>query len=89
MVQGRPRYDQKIVDYLVKEKFDYFDMNEIHLQDFKKNNPGLSLEEYMKRYCVVINGRINHYSAVGNHFFAYAIKNKIVEWLVPKPVNYQ
>jgi hypothetical protein len=75
------RYDQEVVDYLVKEKFDYFDMNEVHLRDYKKYN--LSFDEYMKEYF------IGHYSPAGNHFFAFSIKDKIVNWLDPKPITYQ
>ena len=37
----------------------------------------------MKRYF------IGHYTPSGNHFFAYAIKDKIVDWLDPKPITYQ
>jgi hypothetical protein len=75
------RYDQPIVDFLVREKFNYFDMNEVHLRDLKKYN--LSYNEYMKEYF------IGHYSPRGNHFFAYSIKDKIVQWLEPKPITYQ
>ena len=32
---------------------------------------------------------IGHYSPAGNHFFAYAIKDTVVEWLDPKPLTYQ
>jgi len=32
---------------------------------------------------------IGHYSPQGNHFFAYSIKDKVVEWLDPKPIPYQ
>ena len=38
--------------------------------------------DYLKRYF------IGHYSPVGNHFFAYLIKDRIVEWLDPKPITY-
>ena len=75
------RYDQQIVDYLTKEKFDFFDMNDVHLRDFK--NYRLSFDDYMKLYF------IGHYNPRGNHFFAYSIKDKVVEWLDPKPITYQ
>ena len=75
------RYDQQIVDYLTKEKFDFFDMNDVHLRDFQ--NYKLSFADYMKLYF------IGHYNPRGNHFFAYSIKNKVVEWLNPKPITYQ
>lgn len=78
------RDDQEILDYLVKEKFNYFDMIEVHRGDFRKSN--LSYREYMKQY--LVDG-IGHYSPQGNHFFAYSIKDKVVEWLDPKPIPYQ
>ena len=74
------RYDQEIVDYLILEKFTYFDMNEVQLRDFKKFN--LPWEDYMKHYFV------GHYNPAGNHLFAYSITDKVVDWLDPKPVSY-
>lgn len=75
------RYDQPIVDYLVRERFDHFDMNEVHLRDFQKYN--LSYDEYMKQYF------IGHYNPRGNHFFAYSIKDTLVQWIDPKPIPYR
>lgn len=77
----RERYDQEIVDYLRENQFNYFDMNVVHLKDYEAFN--LSPGDYMKRYF------IGHYSPTGNHFFAYAIKDRVVEWLDPKPVPYR
>lgn len=79
--RGQQRFDQPVVDYLVREKFDYFDMNEVQLRDFQ--NQKLPYEEYMKQYF------IGHYNPRGNHFFAYAIKDCVVEWLDPKPIPYR
>ena len=56
-------------------------MNDVHLRDFQ--NYKLSFADYMKLYF------IGHYNPRGNHFFAYSIKNKVVEWLNPKPITYQ
>jgi hypothetical protein len=75
------RYDQEIVDYLTKEKYNYFDMNEVHLRDFKKYS--IPFDEYRKLYF------IGHYNPRGNHFFAYSIKDTVVAWLDPKPVTYR
>jgi hypothetical protein len=79
--QGGKRFDQPVVDYLIREKFNHFDMNEVQLRDFQ--NQRLPYQEYMKQYF------IGHYNPRGNHFFAYAIKNKVVQWLDPKPITYQ
>lgn len=81
MARGESRFDQEIIDFIKENGFNFFDMNEIHLEDFKKFN--LTLEEYMNRYF------IGHYNPSGNHFFAYSIKNTIVDWLDPKPISYQ
>jgi len=81
MRRSGTRYDQEIVDYLAREKFDYFDMNAVHLRDFKKFN--LPYEDYLKQYF------IGHYSPRGNHFFAYSIKDTVIRWLDPKPVTYR
>ena len=81
LLEGQPRYDQPIVDFLAKENFRVFDMNVVHQQDFKSFN--LSHQDYMNRYY------IGHYSPAGNHFFAFAIKDQFVDWLDPKPLPYR
>src|SRR5215831_6551941 len=50
LVEGRPRYDQKIVDFLVEQRFRYFDMNVVHVQDFKNFN--IPFDQYLKRYFI-------------------------------------
>ncbi len=81
LIETGSRYDQEIVDFLTENRYLFFDMNVVHARDFK--DVGGSLEDYRKRYF------IGHYSPSGNHFFAFAIKRKIVEWLDPKPITYQ
>jgi hypothetical protein len=81
MRQRGTRYDQEIVDYLVAEKFDYFDMNDVHLRDYQRYKVPFS--DYMQQYFT------GHYNPRGNHFFAYSIKGKVVEWLDPKPITYR
>jgi len=81
LLEDGSRYDTEIVDYLQQNKFNYFDMNLIHLEDYKAFN--LSVDDYYKRYF------IGHYNPAGNHFFAYSIKQKVVDWLDPKPITYK
>ncbi len=81
LVNGEPRYDQEVIDFIKTNSYRYFDMNEVHVEDFKNFN--LSLDKYMDRY---FNG---HYNPTGNHFFAHSIKNTLVDWLNPKPITYQ
>lgn len=78
------RDDQELVDYLVKEEVPLVDMNEVFLRGFKTS--GLNASEYMSPY--LVNGK-GHFNPMGNHFIAYAIKDKLVELLDPKPLPYQ
>ena len=81
LLAGGTRYDQEIVDFLKQEDVNHIDFNLMHVEDFKSFN--LSVNDYFKRYF------IGHYSPAGNHFFAYSIKDRIVEWLDPKPAPYE
>ena len=81
LIEIGTRYDQEIVDFLRDSKTRNFDMNLVHVHDYKTSNQ--SFPDYRKRYF------IGHYNPAGNHFFAYSIKNKLVDWLDPKPITYQ
>jgi hypothetical protein len=43
----------------------------------------MSIEDYLRRYY------IGHYNPRGNYFQAFAIKDKLVEMLEPKPISYR
>ncbi len=81
LLRGEPRWDQSIADYLQERELRHFDMTAAHLADYKAFN--LSVDDYMKRYY------IGHYNPSGNHLFAFSIKDKLVEWLDPKPITYR
>ena len=80
-IQTNERYDQPIPDFLEERGMRYFDMSQVHAKDFKCFN--LSLDDYLNRYF------IGHYNPAGNHFFAYSIKDSVVDWLDPKPITYR
>jgi hypothetical protein len=81
LLNSGSRYDQEIVDFLKNNGFNFFDMNLVHVEDFKSFN--LSVDQYFRRYF------IGHYNPAGNHFFAFSICPGIVSWLDPKPVIYK
>ena len=81
LLEGGSRYDQEIVDFLEENDFTVFDMNLVHCEDFKAFN--FSVGDYFKRYF------IGHYNPAGNHLFAYALKDRVVKWLDPKPLPYR
>ena len=74
------RYDQPLVDFFGSSGLDWFDMTPVHVADYAAFRCGI--DAYLERYF------IGHYSPAGNHFFAFAIKDRIVEWLDPKPITY-
>lgn len=80
------RDNQDVVDYLQNEHFDYFDMDEALVDDYRRANTTLTYSEYVKRYFV--NGH-GHFNPLGNHFFAYSMKDKVIQWLDPKPKTYE
>lgn len=78
------RCDQEILDHLVENSFALFDMNAVHQREHEE--VGGEYSEYMSRYMV---GGAGHYNPRGNHLFAYAIKDSLLELLNPKPISYQ
>ncbi|UCD30470.1 MAG: SGNH/GDSL hydrolase family protein [Planctomycetota bacterium] len=78
---GKPRQDRQFIDELNNTRIRYVDILPKHVEDFKKFN--LTPKQYGRHYY------IGHYKPSGNHFFAFAIKNEIVDWLNPKPPAYQ
>jgi hypothetical protein len=81
LLRGERRYDQEIADHVAHSGLPYFDMNCAHLKDYAAFD--LSVEDYMARYY------IGHYNPLGNHLFAFSIKDALVEWLDPKPITYR
>ena len=82
------RFDQELVDFLQRKGLPYIDTMEAHVTDYIKYNPNvdeskMTIEEYLKRYYV------GHYNPLGNFFQAFAIKDKLVEMLEPKPIPYR
>lgn len=72
-LDGKPRWDQRFLDFLGREKINYIDMRDLFLKD-----PNIDLKTYYQ----------GHHSPAGNFFTAWAIKDEIVKWLEPKPLPY-
>jgi len=79
--QGLPRPDKVFVDFLKEKNVLFVDTLAGHVQDFKVFR--LSPKEYVDRYY------IGHYNPLGNQFFAFVIKDAVVNWLEPKPIAYR
>ena len=80
LLAGHERYDAELVQFLQDKGYHYFDMNLVHVADFEQFN--LDVDGYYDRYF------IGHYNPTGNHFFAYKIKDAVIQMLDPKPFPY-
>jgi hypothetical protein len=79
--EGLPRPDPSLVGFLRDSGIPFVDALAKHVEDFRSFR--LTPQEYISRYF------IGHYKPVGNHFFAFAVKDAIAGWLDPKPVAYR
>ncbi len=79
-LNGVPRFDQILLDYLRMHDLPIVDLLARHAAD--AGDFALDPEAYCARY---FNG---HYGPTGNHFLAFAMKDDLVGWLDPKPVTY-
>ena len=79
-VREGTRFDRPFVEFLEERKLPYVDLMQAHLKEFATFKVGI--DDYLKRYY------IGHYNPQGNFFAAFAIKNKLVGMLDPKPSAY-
>jgi len=77
---NRPRFDQTFLDWLAKRDTLVIDLRDAFQQDFARSS--LDVDAYLAPF---YNG---HHTPRGNFFFAWAIKERIVAWLDPKPLPY-
>jgi len=77
---GEKRFDQSFVDFLEARKLPYVDLLEAHAADYAQFKSGV--KDYVFRYY------IGHYNPQGNVFCAFALRNKLVSMLDPKPAAY-
>lgn len=63
--------------------FECFDMNVVSQREYEKarSSGGAHMDQYQ------MDG-VGHYNPRGNHFFGYAIKDKLGDLLDPKPLPY-
>ncbi|MHC4394380.1 MAG: SGNH/GDSL hydrolase family protein [Planctomycetota bacterium] len=80
-LQGKPRFDQSFVNWLKHKPYPVIDMRDAFSNDYKRYKAGA--DSYLEPY---YNG---HHSPAGNFFTAWAIKDRLVEWLDPPPLPYR
>jgi hypothetical protein len=74
------RWDKVFIDYLTEKNLPYVDLYEAHMKERSLWN--MELSDYLARYF------IGHYNPSGNFFFAWQLRNSLLEMLDPKPLPY-
>jgi len=89
IIEKNERFDGEFLTYLKKNDIPFVDCLAKAAEDFKAFN--LPLDDYLLRYYVGRAGAqvFGHYNPQGNFWFAFAIKQALVNWLDPKPPAYQ
>ncbi len=72
---------ERVIQYLQEEGMLYRDGLDLHAEDYANFN--LSPEAYTDRF---YNG---HYRPAGNHFFAFGLREQVVNWMQPRPLAYR
>ncbi len=80
-LRGMPRFDQNFINWLKNKPYPVIDMRDFFCADYKRFKADTNT--YLKRYY------IGHHNPAGNFFTAWAIKNRVVEWLEPSPAPYR
>jgi hypothetical protein len=74
------RFDQSFVNFFNQRQLPCVDLLKAHIDDYAKFAPGV--DAYLKQYF------IGHYNPLGNHFCAFALKDKLLGTLKPTPPAY-
>jgi len=79
-LSGQSRFDQNFVDWLKNKPYPVIDMLDVFADDYRKYK--VDIDRYLEPF---YNG---HHTPRGNFFTAWAIKDKVIQWLNPKPLLY-
>ena len=87
-IQKTERFDQELLDYLNSTGITYVDSLAKAGQDYKQYN--LDVDAFLDRFYVSRAGAqvFGHWNPYGNFWFAFCIKDQLVNWLNPKPPAY-
>ncbi len=78
---GRPNFDQSFLDWLRTRDYPVIDVRDAFREEFRLFKA--DVKTYLDRYY------IGHHTPAGNFFTAWAIKDRVCEWLDPRPLPYR
>lgn len=87
-IEKGERWDDEFLEYLKNNDITYVDFLHKAGEEYKEFN--ISVEKFIDRFYIERAGAqvFGHYNPYGNFWFAYGLKNELVEWLDPKPLAY-
>ena len=77
---GHSPFDHSFLKWLEARETPVVDMRDAFVEDYSHSNA--PIDTYLNRYY------IGHHTPAGNFFFAWAIRNRICDWLDPSPIPY-
>ena len=80
-LEGEPLFDQTFLDWLATKDVPVIDLRDAFREEYATYRG--DVQAFLEPYY------IGHHTPRGNFFFAWAIKDRIVEWLDPKPLPYR
>ena len=80
-LEGKPLFDQTFLDWLGRVDYPVIDLRDAFRAEYALFKA--DIKTYLDRYY------IGHHTPAGNFFFAWAIKDRICEWLDPAPLPYR
>ncbi len=88
-IQTQQRFDQELVDYLDADNIPHVDSLVESAREYKLFN--IDIDDFLERFYIGRAGAqvFGHYSPQGNFWFALAIRQRILDWLNPKPPAYR
>jgi len=88
-IEKGTRLDTELVKFLQESGMPYVDTLKKSAEEYKAYK--ISVNEFLERLYIARAGAqvFGHYNPYGNFWFAFAIKDELVEWLDPKPPAYR
>ena len=80
-LQGRPRFDQELFDWLKDKPYPIVDVRDAFRAEYQQF-PG-DIDRFLDRYY------IGHHSPAGNFFLASAVRDLLTKALDPAPLPYR
>ena len=83
------RWDGEFLEYIEKNDVTYVDFLLKAVEDYKAFN--VSTEKFIDRFYIERAGAqvFGHYNPYGNFWFAFSLREELINWLNPKPPAYR